>query len=218
MKDKEKRKELYKVLNQDIRDLKSDLINDKIKLSKPEYHDWIKANRPFLFPTKITKSVAYDVKANPEKYIKHSFFINKKIEEIGRRPYQVIPQRNNIVPKNIVLNTNAIVDLIDDKKQLIFNYNKSELVLHAKKHKKHIWSKIFKLEKKPIFKQKEYIFYNQIITDGFSCSLLFILKKYKDKVFGDKLPKANDEMEFIKLEDLSKDKCNEYLTNKHKLV
>jgi len=88
--------------------------------------------------------------------------------------------------------------LIDDKKQNIFQYNKSELVLHAKKYQKHIWSKILKLEKKPIFKQKEYIFYNQIITDGFSCSLLFILKKYKDKVFGDKLLKINDEMEFIK--------------------
>jgi hypothetical protein len=30
------------------------------------------------------------------------------------------------------------------------------------------------------------------------------LKKYKDKVFGDKIPKVNDEMEFTKVEDLSK--------------
>ena len=219
IKDKEKRKELYKVLNQDIRDLKSDLINDKIKLSKPEYHDWIKATRPFLFPMKITKSVAYDVKVNPEKYIKHSFFINKKIEEMGRRPYQVIPMRNNIVPKHIVLNTNAIADLIDDKKQLIFNYNKTELVLHAKKHQSHIWSKILKLEKKHIFKQKDYVFYNQITTDGFSCSLLFILKKYKNKVYGERLPTMNMETEFSKLEDLTKSQCDEYLqTDKYKLV
>ena len=211
IKDKVKRKELYKVLNQDIRDLKSDLINDKIKLSKPEYQEWIKATRPFLFPTKITKSVAYDVKANPEKYIKHSFFINKKIEEMGRRPYQIIPQRNNIVPKHIVLNTVGIADLIDDKKQLIFNYNKTELVLHAKKHQSHIWSKIIKLEKKHIFKQKDYVFYNQIITDGFSCSLLFILKKYKNKVYGERLPTMNTETEFTRLEDLTKSKCDGYL-------
>ena len=219
IKDKVKRKELYKVINQDIRDLKSDLINDKIKLSKPEYHEWIKATRPFLFPIKITKSVAYDVKVNPEKYIKHSFFINKKIEEMGRRPYQVIPMRNNIVPKHIVLNTGAMVDLIDDKKQLIFNYNKSELVLHAKKHQSHIWSKILKLEKKHIFKQKDYVFYNQIITDGFSCSLLFILKKYKNKVYGERLPTMNTETEFTRLEDLTKSKCDGYLqTDKYKLV
>lgn len=216
--DKEKRKELYKELNQEIRDLKSDLINNKIENSKEEYHSWIRENKGFLFPNKVNKSVAYDVKCNPEKYIKFSFYINQKIEELGKRPYQVIPQRNNIVPKSITLNSNGIVDLIDDKKQIIFQYNKSELVLHAKKHQKHIWSKIIKLEKNDIFKQKEYVFYNQIITDGFSCSLLFILKKYKDKVFGDKLPQLNNEMEFTKVEDLSKDKCNEYLTDKYKLV
>ena len=216
--DKEKRKELYKELNQEIRDLKSDLINNKIENSKEEYHSWIRENKGFLFPNKVNKSVAYDVRCNPEKYIKFSFYINQKIEELGNRPYQVIPQRNNIVPKSITLNSNGIVDLIDDKKQTIFQYNKSELVLHAKKHQKHIWSKILKLEKKDIFKQKEYVFYNQIITDGFSCSLLFILKKYKDKVFGDKIPKVNDEMEFTKVEDLSKEKCDEYLTNKYKLV
>jgi len=217
-KDKEKRKELYKQLNQEIRDLKTDLINNKIEKSKEEYHSWIKENKGFLFPNKVNKSVAYDVKCNPEKYIKYSFYINQKIEEFGKRPYQVIPQRNNIVPKNITLNSNGIIDLIDDKKQTIFQYNKSELVLHAKKHQKHIWSKILKLEKNCIFKQKEYVFYNQIITDGFSCSLLFILKKYKNKMFGEKLPEVNNEFEFTKIEDLSKEKCDEYLTDKYKLV
>ncbi len=217
-KDKAKRKELYKILNKEIRDLKSDLINNKIELSKSEYHNWIRENKDFLFPNKVNKSVAYDVKCNPEKYIKYSFYINSKIEQMGKKPYQAIPQRNNIVPKHITLNSNGIADLIDDKKQTIFQYNKSALVLHAKKHQSHIWSKILKLEKKDIFKQQEYVFYNQIITDGFSCSLLFILKKYKNKVFGDRLPSVKDEMEFTRVEDLSKDKCNEYLTDKYKLV
>jgi len=44
------------------------------------------------------------------------------------------------------------------------------------------------------------------------------MKKYKDKVFGDKLPKMVTEMEFTKLEDLTKEKCDEYLTDKYKLV
>ena len=217
-KDKAKRKELYAQLNKEIRDLKNDLMTNKIEYSNEKYHTWINENKRFLYPVKINKSVAYDVKINPEKYIKYSFYINQKIEELGKKPYQVIPQRNNIVPKNITLNTPAIADLIDDKKQTIFQYNKSELVLHSKKHQKHIWSKILKLEKKPIFKQKEYVFYNQISTDGFSCSLLFILKKYKDKEYGDKMPKVNDEIEFTKLESLSKEQCNEYLTDKYKLV
>ena len=40
-KDPEKRKELYKELNKDIRNLKSDLINNGIKDSKKMYHGWI---------------------------------------------------------------------------------------------------------------------------------------------------------------------------------
>jgi hypothetical protein len=217
-KNKEKRKELYKELNQEIRNLKSDLIQNKIEQSKPEYHQWIKDNKLFLFPSKINKSVAYDVKCNPEKYIQHSFYVNHKIEELGKKPYQVIPQRNNIVPKHIVLNTPAIIDMIDDKEMSIFQYNKTELLHHAKKHQPHIWSKILKLEKKEIFQQKEYVFYNQIVTDGVSCSLLFILKKYKNKVYGDRLPKVKDEIEFTKIEDLSKEKCDDYLTDNYKLV
>ena len=217
-KDKEKRKELYKEINQEIRDLKSDLLNNKIECSKEEYHNWIKENKIFLYPPTITKSVAYDVKIHPEKYIKYSLYINQKIEELGRKPYQVIPQRNNIVPKHITLNSPAIVDIIDDKEMSIFSYNKTELLHHAKTHQPHIWSRILKLEKKQIFTDEKYVFYNQIITDGFSCSLLFILKKYKDKVFGDRLPKVNDEMVFTKLEDLPKEKCDEYLSNKYKLV
>ncbi len=217
-KDKNKRKELYKELNQEIRDLKSDIINNKIENSKEEYHKWIKDNKLFLYPKTITNSVAYDVKSHPEKYIEYSFYINKKIEELGKKPYQVIPQRNNNIPKHIVLNTPAIVDIIDDKKQTIFQYKKSELLLHSKKHQSHIWNKIVKLEKKNIFNHKDYIFYNQIITDGFSCSILFILKKYKDKEYGDKLPNNIDEIEFIKLEDLSKEECDNYLTDNYKLV
>jgi hypothetical protein len=236
-KDKEIRKELYKQLNQDIRNLKSDLINNKIKDSKKEYHNWINENKKHLFPEKITKSVAYDVKVNPEKYIKYSIYINKKIEEITKtiinknneikiinsKPYQFIPLRNNITPKHITINTPALIDIpeianmkINNKN--LFSYGKSEMVLHTKKHQKHIWSKILKLEKNSIFKDKNYIFYNQISTDGFSCSLLFILKKYKNKVFGDKLPKVNNEIDFTKLEDCSKEEYNEFLTDKYKLV
>jgi len=134
---KEKRKEMYNILNKEIRDLKSDLINNKIEKSNIKYHGWITENKSLLFPIKINKNVAYDVKCNPEIYIIYSFYINQKIEELGKKPYAVIPQRNNIVPKNITLNTGGIVDLIDDKEQNIFHYQKSELVLHAKKHQAH---------------------------------------------------------------------------------
>jgi hypothetical protein len=221
-KDKEKRKELYKELNEEIRNLKSDLINGEIKDSKEEYHEWIKNNRKFLYPDKVKKSVAYDVKTNPQKYLQHAFYINSKIEELGKKVFQVIPQRNNIVPKNIVLNTSAISDYIGTKCPNLFSYSKSELVLNCKKYQKHIWSKILKIEKRNIFNNKDYVFYNQITTDGFSCGLLFILKKYKNKEFGNKLPKNkddNDDELLRKLESINKEECDKYLdNNKYKIV
>jgi hypothetical protein len=218
-KDKVKRKEMYKELNEEIRHLKSDLINNNIVDSKVEYHKWITDNKKFLYPEKITKSVAYDVKIHPEKYLTYSFYINSKIEELGRKSFQVIPQRNNIVPKNIVLNTSGIADYIGTKYPELFDYPKSDIVLHCKQYQKHVWSKILKLEKRSIFNHKDYVFYNQITTDGFSCSLLFILKKYKDKEYGDKLPKYVEDEEIVKnINTLSKDECSKYLTNEYKLV
>jgi hypothetical protein len=218
-KDKLKRKEMYKELNEEIRHLKSDLINNNIVDSKVEYHKWITDNKKFLYPDKITKTVAYDVKIHPEKYLTYSFYINSKIEELKKKSFQVIPQRNNIVPKNIVLNTSGIADYIGTKYPELFDYPKSDIVLHCKQYQKHVWSKILKLEKRSIFNHKDYVFYNQITTDGFSCSLLFILKKYKDKEYGDKLPRYVEDEEIVKnINTLSKDECSKYLTNEYKLV
>lgn len=217
--DKEKRKQMYKELNAEIRNLKSDLINNRIIDSKIEYHNWINENKKFLYPEKITKSVAYDVKKHPQKYLVYSFYINSKIEELGKKSFQVIPQRNNIVPKNIILNTSGITDYIGSKYPELFDYGKGEMLHHCKKHQKHVWSKILKLEKKSIFNHKDYVFYNQITTDGFSCSLLFILKKYKDKKFGDKIPKNNDDKDIIrKIDTLTKRECNKYLSDDYKLI
>ena len=56
-------------------------------------------------------------------------------------------------------------------------------------------------------------------TDGFSCCLLFILKKYKDKEYGDKLPKCiQDNCDIKNVNSLIKDECDKYLTDEYKLV
>ena len=218
-KDKKIRKKLYKKLNEEIKNLKNDIVNRKILDSKKEYHKWIKENINLLLPEKITKSVPYDVKANPIKYIKYSMYINTKIEELNAKAFAFIPQRNNIIPKNIILNTSGISDYIGSKCQNLFNHSKSELVLNCKKYQSHIWSKILKLEKRSIFNNKDYIFYNQIMTDGFGCSLLFIFKKYKNKEYGDKVPKYKDEdNDAIKLNDLTEEECDKYLNGNYKYV
>ena len=216
-KDKNKRKELYKELNSDIRNLKSDIVQRQILDSKEEYHQWIKDNINLLLPDKFTKSIPYDIKANPEKYIKFSMYINSKTEELGGKPYAFIPQRNNIVVKNIILNTSGISDLIGSQLDKFFSYPKSKITLNCKKYQSHVWSKILKTEKRSIFDNKNYVFYNQIMTDGFNCCLLFILKKYKDKEYGDKIPKykEDEDNEFIKLNDLTKEECEKYLNGNY---
>jgi hypothetical protein len=73
------------------------LINNKILDSKSEYHDWINKTKKYLYPEKITKTIAYDVKIHPEKYLIHAFYINSKIEELGCKSFQVIPEACQIV-------------------------------------------------------------------------------------------------------------------------
>ena len=216
-KDKAKRKELYKELNTDIRNLKSDIIDKQILDSKEEYHQWIKDNINLLLPENFTKSIPYDIKVNPTKYIKYSMYINNEVEKLGAKPYAFVPQRNNIIMKNVVLNTSGISDLIGSQLDNFFSYPKSKITLNCKKYQSHVWSKILKIEKRSIFDNKEYIFYNQIITDGFNCCLLFILKKYKDKEYGDKIPKykEDEDNEFIKLNDLTKEECEKYLNGNY---
>ena len=219
-KDKLKRKELYKELNNDIRNLKYDIIDRHILDSKEEYHQWIKDNINFLLPENFIKSIPYDIKTNPTKYIKYSMYINNEVEKIGVKPYAFVPQRNNIIMKNIVLNTSGISDLIGSQLDDFFSYPKSKITLNCKKYQSHVWSKILKIEKRSIFNNSEYVFYNQIITDGFNCCLLFILKKYKNKKFGDKIPKfkEDEDNEFIKLNELTKEECDKYLNGNYKFI
>ena len=156
-KDKEKKKLLYKNLNAEIRNLKYDLFNNIIEKSDKKYHDWINKNKTLLFPSHIIVSAVYDLEVNPMIFLQHFIYINEQIDNLGFKPHQIIPQRNNIIPKNITLNTYGIIDLIDDKEKNIFNYSKSELLYNGKKHQKHIWSKILKLEKRSIFNNKKYV-------------------------------------------------------------
>lgn len=216
---KKDRKSLYNKLNADLKSLKSALFNDDINLADPKYHDWFKANRPLLFPSTITNNLAYDIKAHTQKYFKYSFYINEQIEKLGRRPYQVIPQRNNLIPQFIPIDTAALIAVLDDKGREIYDYGKTEMSGNIKKYQDHAWDKILKLDRKDIFKHKNYSFFHQISTDGVSCSILFIHEKFKNKKWGQHLPK-HEEKEIIvhELNKLSKEQCDEYLSDRYKLI
>ena len=111
---------MYKELNEEIRNLKSDF-HKKIFDSKEEYHNWINTNKK-LYPDKITKSIAYDVRKSRNLFNTFIFILFLKLKDLIKKTFEIIPQRNNIVPKNIKLNTSRIADYICNKYSKLFDY------------------------------------------------------------------------------------------------
>lgn len=210
---KAERKNKYKQINKEIREIKSDIITMKIESSNEKYHKFVQ-DTISLFPKDAIKknNLIYNVKAFPQKFIFLSLQLNKKIEEQGHRCYQVFCQRSNYVPKTITLNTSGLIEVINDKKKEIYGIGYSKMNNNAKKYQKQAWREILKLENKQLFNHRDYIFYNQIQTDGISCNLLFIRKEFYHKTYGQRLPEYDEDIEFEvkQLEKLSKDECENY--------
>jgi hypothetical protein len=215
--DATKRKEEYKILNKDLRDLKTDLIENTIEHSKECYHQWLKDNRLLIHPEIIEKNLAYDVKINPLSYLEYVLYINTQLERMGVRPYQVIPQRTTMIPCHITFDTCTMIDIIDNKNKL-FDYGKALMNADVSAYKGHIWERLLHLDRKDIFKQGEYTFHYQIKTDGWDCCLLFSKLKYpngkrvKDKKTTSK--NTDEEVnEFKELKSLTKEECESILAN-----
>lgn len=203
----------YSELNKCIRDIKTDFINWETTKSNPIYHKWLETQYQEIFSfNEITNNLAYDVKINPQRYLLPSLIINKKIEELTYRPFQVIPQKTFGI-KNITLNTSGLVEILSDHSKEIYSVDYSVMKNNIKQYQKHAWIEILKLENKGIFKHPQHVFYNQIQTDGVSCSLLFIKKDYYNKTYGQRMPKdQSDDLYIEKLTDLNKQECSK-ITN-----
>ena len=182
-KDKNKRVQMYLDLSRDIRRLKSALIIGHVEDADPKYHEWFNAERPLLYPKDITINVAYDVKCQPLQYLKHALYINRQIESLKYRPYQVIPQRSTYIPCYIPLNSSSIIEMLGPQptKELLSITKHvlrlkghspnpapipklilySELLLHAGRYHKKIWERILNLDDN-LFKQTNYTFYHQL--------------------------------------------------------
>lgn len=197
--DSKKKKELRKLRNKELREIKNDIIYNTFDKSSEKYHQWIRDNKKILVPIELDKgNVYYDVKAHPEKYFTHSFYINEQLEKLGKKLYQPLPLRNNIVPKYIPIDTASLIDMLAKKGE------KGKLLEKTKKNGNYIWYENFKIEKLSIFNQNGYVFYNRILTDGIGCSIIFIKEEYKDKKWGQKLPKQDLDEDYQQLFNLKK--------------
>jgi hypothetical protein len=159
LQNKEFKKQFYKELQQ----VKNDVINDaEILTCDEKYHNWLNENRYKIVPENYDTSYFYDIKVNPQKYLKHMIFMNLQLEEMNTKMFQFFPLQTHLIPRHIQIDTKSLVELLidTDKKQYFDN---------IETNKEKLWNTFFKLHY-----MNKYVFDYTIITDGYSVSLRFL--------------------------------------------
>ena len=159
LQNKEFKKQFYKELQQ----VKNDIINDaEILTCDEKYHNWLNENRYKIVPENYDTSYFYDIKVNPQKYLKHMIFMNLQLEEMNTKMFQFFPLQTHLIPRHIQIDTKSVVELLidTDKKQYFDN---------IETNKEKLWNTFFKLHH-----MNKYVFDYTIITDGYSVSLRFL--------------------------------------------
>jgi hypothetical protein len=173
------------------------------------FNEWKINHLPNIFPQNIKKSIQYDVKVRPFEYLKGMLYMNEVLEQEEHKLFQPLPLRNNIIPKHIILDTASLVSLFCPETDKAGNKNKKGNLLSNIKDNEHdIWNSFLNLNHK-VFRNKHYKFHHQIQTDGISCCLLFILKDFKGKKWGSRVP-GIPEQDFYGIEDLSKEQLDTF--------
>lgn len=186
IKDKNIRNEKYRTIKNDLRLMKLDLYsNSKTEKYEGIHKDWLNENRNNLVPILLNDNINYHLKSSAYDIINYSIYINKEIEKLNRRPYQIVPQRNNNVPKFITFDHAGIVDIFGY--EIIKYMNKDNLkdiinIHNIKNKKKHeIKSNKSKEENKEVKELKELkiIYINNIRKD----EIMLNPKFYQKSVF-----------------------------------
>ena len=101
------------------------------------------------------------------------FLMSVYTKKLGFTPYNVFPMRTQIIPRHIKLDSTTVVNILMTENKVYYKTN-------LKKENENIWNIFFKLENK-VFRKSGYKFNNSIITDGVSCSILFVKEEYYNK-------------------------------------
>jgi hypothetical protein len=119
------------------------------------------------FLPNIEKSVYYDLKIDPFKFLPKMILINDKFERMELKLNNMLPLRHSFVPKNIQLDTNCIIEILLENGE-----GKAKAYANVNKNEKYIWNKFFNKKLNKSYKKSSYVFANSIKTDGFSVSVL----------------------------------------------
>jgi hypothetical protein len=159
---------------------------EQLKTNKVEYdvcvnpQEYIKS---MFYINREIEKINEEIFKENDKIKKENNIINKKNKKLTEKDkikllkekkqiklYQVIPQRTNIKPLYITLDTASIINLTVET-------NSIEYLNNVEKYQFDLWNNNFKLNKKE-FKRRNYSFNYMIKTDGIGCSVLLI--KIKD--------------------------------------
>jgi len=188
LQNKDFKKQFYKELQQ----VKNDIINDSEILTCDEkYHTWLNDNRYKIVPENYDTSYFYDIKVNPQKYLKHMIFMNLQLEEVNTKMFQFFPLQTHLIPRHIQIDTKSVVELLidTDKKQYFDN---------IETNKDKLWNTFFKLHH-----MNKYVFDYTIITDGYSVSLRFLHTDFvnEERIKKDKMKNEKKRMKGLTEEE-----------------
>lgn len=194
------KKQNQETVRKELKQIKEDLKNNTLK-SHSRHHKWIIKWRKIILPQEFNKSFAYDIKVNPQKYLKHMIIMNNYLKIMNCKQFQFFPLRTSAIPKYCSFDTKSLVELFILK-------NKNNYLCDIQNKRVEIWNQFFEMDHK-IFKSKKYVFDYDISTDGFSCSLRFIHKDFLDEQIEQK----------TKIKDSrNKNKLYKSLTNEQKII
>jgi hypothetical protein len=155
-------------LFKELKKVKDDIKNNTLNCDK-KYHEWLNNNRFNIVPFFFEENYFYDIKINPQKYIKYMIWMNIELEKINGKMYQFFPLQNNIIPKFIQIDTKSLIELLIDK-------DKNDYLKDIEHTKYTLWDKFLNID----VKLKNYNFDYTIITDCYSVSIRFLHKDFKE--------------------------------------
>ena len=198
IKDKEIKKQLFKNLNILKKDLYENT-NNSINI----FREWLLDNRNKIVPfyDSNNDNIYKILKNTPQICFKNMIYMNIELNKLNKKQFQFFPLQSNTILRNIQIDTNALLELFEDKV--------SDAFKNIEIQKAIIWTKIFKLN----HSIKNYVFDYTIITDGYATALRFLNQDYveivKDKKNKMKKCKAivNNRLKGLNKEDKIKEKA-----------
>ncbi len=154
------------VLKKELKKVKKDILCGT-STSDSKYHQWITTQRNTILPSEYTISYDYDVKKDPQKYIKYMIYQNIELEKIKGKMYQFCPLRNSCIPHFIHIDNTTII-------KLFIEGDKTEYTENITAKRKQLWETYFNIDVIGKIKIKDYQFDYAFMTDGYNASLRFI--------------------------------------------